>query len=178
MFDRILVALDESEQSRGVVDAAIQLAQAMNAELRCCHVITAMELDFSTYLLALTNASSVLDASADKSVLQSYAKDRQDFEARQLTRLRSMTQDAVTAGMQVDHCLAHGDPGKQLCQMADQWKADTIVIGRRGCLGLKEVWLGSVSNYVLHHAACTVLVIQGEEATKPKPDTAMDLSHV
>ncbi|NEO65320.1 MAG: universal stress protein, partial [Moorea sp. SIO4G2] len=36
-----------------------------------------------------------------------------------------------------------------------------IVLGRRGLGGLKEMVLGSVSNYVVHHAPCSVLVVQG-----------------
>jgi nucleotide-binding universal stress UspA family protein len=44
--------------------------------------------------------------------------------------------------------------------MARSWPADLIVIGRRGRTGLKEALMGSVSNYVVHHAPCTVMVVQ------------------
>jgi len=36
-----------------------------------------------------------------------------------------------------------------------------IMIGRHGRTGLAEFFLGSVSNYVMHHAPCSVLTIQG-----------------
>jgi nucleotide-binding universal stress UspA family protein len=177
MFDRILVALDESEKSGEVMDAAIKLAKAMKAELRCCHVITLAESDFPGYPLAAANVGFVIDAIEYEEGLQGYAKERQAFEARHLGLLQNIAQNAVVAGIPTDHCLVYGDPGKQICQMADDWKADTIVIGRRGHSGLKELWLGSVCNYVLHHAFCTVLVIQGKDATKLKPDAAMHLAH-
>ncbi|CCQ49032.1 hypothetical protein CWATWH8502_2292 [Crocosphaera watsonii WH 8502] len=37
---------------------------------------------------------------------------------------------------------------------------DVIVMGHRGISGLQEFFLGSVSNYVLHHAPCSVLIVQ------------------
>lgn len=42
-------------------------------------------------------------------------------------------------------------------------------MGRRGHKGLSEILLGSVSNYVVHHAPCSVLVLQG--LTAPTGDT-------
>ncbi|MFM7578374.1 MAG: universal stress protein, partial [Microcystaceae cyanobacterium] len=36
---------------------------------------------------------------------------------------------------------------------------DVIVVGHRGRWGLSEILLGSVSNYVFHHAHCPVLVV-------------------
>jgi len=41
-----------------------------------------------------------------------------------------------------------------------------VVVGRRGHSGLSELFLGSVSNYVLHRAPCSVLTIQGEALKK------------
>jgi nucleotide-binding universal stress UspA family protein len=167
MFDRILVALDGLEKNSVVVDAAIKLAKVMNAELRCCHAITLSESDFPAhYPLGRTNISNALDVGFVVSeveyeeALKNYAKERQDFEKRHLHCLQAITQTAITSGISTDCCLVYGDPGKQICQIASDWQADTIVIGRRGYLGLKELWLGSVSNYVLHHAPCTVLVVQ------------------
>ena len=54
-----------------------------------------------------------------------------------------------------------GDPGPVICSVAQTWGADLILMGRRGLSGLGELVLGSASNYVLHHAACSVLVMQG-----------------
>ena len=35
------------------------------------------------------------------------------------------------------------------------------MVGSHGRTGIRELLLGSVSNYVLHHALCSVLVVQG-----------------
>ncbi|WP_442949349.1 universal stress protein [Nostoc sp.] len=42
------------------------------------------------------------------------------------------------------------------------WGADLIVLGRRGLKGFAELLAGSVSNHVVHHSPCSVLVVQGQ----------------
>ncbi|OQX66453.1 MAG: hypothetical protein B6A08_20395 [Sorangiineae bacterium NIC37A_2] len=59
-----------------------------------------------------------------------------------------------------------GDPGPLLCSVGAQLGVDAIVVGSRGLGAFKRVLLGSVSSYVVHHAARPVLVIPGDaEAT-------------
>lgn len=60
--------------------------------------------------------------------------------------------------------LFFGAPGYQICTLANEWQIDLIVMGRKGHSGLAELFIGSVSNYVLHHAHCSVLVVQDNKA--------------
>jgi len=53
-----------------------------------------------------------------------------------------------------------GDPGRWIRDLAHSWEADLIVLGRRGLTGVAEMFLGSVSNYIVHHVGCSVLVVQ------------------
>ena len=53
-----------------------------------------------------------------------------------------------------------GDPGGAICAVAREFDADVVVLGSRGRGVLKRVVLGSVSEYVLHHAPCPVLVVR------------------
>jgi nucleotide-binding universal stress UspA family protein len=53
-----------------------------------------------------------------------------------------------------------GDPGVELCRIADDDGVDVIIVGSHGSGFLKRVLLGSVSHHVLHHAPCPVLVIR------------------
>ena len=65
-------------------------------------------------------------------------------------------------------------------ESSQNWEADLIVIGRRGHQGLSEILLGSVSNYVVHHAPCSVLVVQGvtiEKVNPPATVTPVDISY-
>ncbi|MHC5743836.1 MAG: universal stress protein [Nostoc sp.] len=56
-----------------------------------------------------------------------------------------------------------GDPGTNICDLARSWGAGfLIVLGRRGLKGTAQTLAGSVSNHVVHHAPCSVLVVQGQ----------------
>ena len=54
-----------------------------------------------------------------------------------------------------------GHPVDALLTVAEREKADLIVVGSRGLTRLKEIFLGSVSHGVLHHAHCPVLIERG-----------------
>ena len=49
-------------------------------------------------------------------------------------------------------------PGHALCQVAEQEDVNMIVIGSRGEGKLRRTLMGSVSDYIVHHARCPVLV--------------------
>jgi nucleotide-binding universal stress UspA family protein len=78
--------------------------------------------------------------------------------------LQRYCQIATQQGVKVESDYRTVEPGQGLCQAAQRWGADLIVMGRRGRKGLTEALLGSVSNHVLHHASCAVLVIQAEQS--------------
>ncbi|XP_052679124.1 universal stress protein in QAH/OAS sulfhydrylase 3'region-like isoform X1 [Crassostrea angulata] len=52
----------------------------------------------------------------------------------------------------------HGDAGEAIIAVAEKEKANLIVTGCRGMGLLRRTFLGSVSDYVMHHAHCPVLV--------------------
>ena len=62
--------------------------------------------------------------------------------------------------MSADYEQIYGNPAKTICRVAKNNDIDLIVIGRRGRSGISELMMGSVSNYVLHHAPCSVLIVQ------------------
>ncbi|XP_062617117.1 universal stress protein in QAH/OAS sulfhydrylase 3'region-like isoform X3 [Saccostrea cucullata] len=51
-----------------------------------------------------------------------------------------------------------GGPGEAIVAVADKEKANMIVTGCRGMGKIRRTFLGSVSDYVIHHAHCPVLV--------------------
>lgn len=53
-----------------------------------------------------------------------------------------------------------GHPVDKIVSVAEEEKADLIVLGSRGLGGFQRFLLGSVSDGVLHHAHCPVLIVR------------------
>lgn len=53
-----------------------------------------------------------------------------------------------------------GNPGEKITRLAKDGNYDLIVIGSRGRGAGKELFLGSVSNYVLHKADAPVMIVK------------------
>ena len=51
-----------------------------------------------------------------------------------------------------------GQPAHEICEFANELKADLIVISTHGYHGMKRVLLGSVAESVIRHAACDIVV--------------------
>jgi hypothetical protein len=76
--------------------------------------------------------------------------------------LQNLTEKATAAGVDTEYTQLTGNPGRTICELANTWEADLILVSSRGLKGLKEMFLGSVSNYVTHHAPCSVLIVRTE----------------
>jgi nucleotide-binding universal stress UspA family protein len=167
MFHKILVAVDESDVSQTVFDEALSVAKAEDVALMLLHVLSPLD---NTYP---GDPYIGIPVSAQQIYLQRW----EEREQAGLERLRSLQEAATAAGISAEYAQNIGDPGRIICTLSKTWNADLIVIGRRGLSGLSEFLLGSVSNYVLHHAPCHVLTIQTisqsqEEAEQSEPSTA------
>jgi nucleotide-binding universal stress UspA family protein len=55
-----------------------------------------------------------------------------------------------------------GQAGPAICDLAEAEQAAAIVIGSRGRSGMKRFVLGSVSDHVVRHASCPVVVTGAE----------------
>lgn len=67
-------------------------------------------------------------------------------------------------GVKVRTRQVSGDPAETLCDIAEEESADVMVVGNRGTRGKRRWFLGSVPNAVVHHAPCSVLVVDTREA--------------
>lgn len=66
------------------------------------------------------------------------------------------------AGFPANTEVVTGEPGEEICELARQRETDGIFMGRRGMGAVGEFLLGSVSNYVVHHAPCPVTIVSAD----------------
>lgn len=65
------------------------------------------------------------------------------------------------AGIYTDSLLEEGrDPGKIICSVAQQQAFDMICICPNNSSEVVNIMFGSVTNYVVHHAPCPVLLVR------------------
>ncbi len=68
--------------------------------------------------------------------------------------------EAKEAGVEVQTHPVEGDPAEGILSVAEETKADLIVVGNKGMTGARRYLLGSVPNNVSHHAPCSVIIVR------------------
>jgi len=135
---KILVPMDGSKNSMRGLDEAIYLA-------RQCHAII-------TGLYVIPLSKPITDSQIshlEKYLLNNASK----FMLKAKTR-------AAQNGILFDNVIIHGDEGPKIISYANDKSYDIIVIGSRGMGSMKEIFLGSTSNYVLHKSKIPVLIVK------------------
>ncbi len=165
MFNRILAAIDNSPWSEHVFDEAVYLASSTNSNLMLLHILSPLDEQYLDPLfLYPTILYPELQGHNSK-----YVNDWNKLKENRMNWLGWLCEQATQLGVKTEFSQNVGEPCRIICDMARNWQADIIIIGRRGRRGISELLLGSVSNYVLHHASCSVLTVQGtiENADEP-----------
>ncbi len=165
-FKRILVGIDRSTLETKIFEQAINLAQTNSAELKLVHCLNQLSgpdmplipgsTGINWYPTTGIGLQPVGTGNLDPVSPDAW---RQTIENAEVW-LQDYAQQAIAQGIPTAHTCQVGDPGSELCQLARDWSADLIIIGRRGYRGLTEALLGSVSNHIVHHAPCSVLIVQ------------------
>jgi len=153
---KILAGLDASGLGDTVFEVALQLAQQQQASLLLFHCLPFENQDLSAGSYSDIYGQNLVNFSR---ALQEHLEQELEETRRWLTAYSDRAQQA---GIVADWDWKVGEPGKRILECARHWQPDLIVVGRRGRSGLAELLLGSTSNYVFHHAPCSVLVVQGE----------------
>lgn len=175
MFKKILVALDSSDQRPAIFEQAVALAKGLNAQLMLVHVLSAYEEGSPGIPIRSYHAYYPV---LDDATWQLYQQRWQQFEEAGLAQLNQELEIAKAAGVTAEFSQNAGDPPQVICQVARSWDADLILVGSHGRKGIGELLLGSVSNYVMHHAPCSVMVVHGNHpATVPGPTAEAVVGH-
>jgi nucleotide-binding universal stress UspA family protein len=141
---KILLATDASREAELGAQTAADLAQKTDSELHVVHVL-ALPLD-----------------THDPSSFEPEVLARLEIRAR--TTLEDLVGKIEASGGVVEGShLAAGRPDVEIVALAEEIGAGLIVMGSRGVGGLRRALMGSVSNSVVRHAHCPVLVVRSEK---------------
>ncbi len=156
-FNKILVPLVRSESTAAIFQEALKLAQDNNSKLMLFHSV---DWDMGEHFGSFPEIEAEVDFSgayiqAQQERLQQELQNSKDW-------LQTYVEQATVKGITTQSKCQVGHPGRLIRDLAKDWNADLIVMGRRGLNSFQEVFLGSVSNYILHHAPCSVLIVHGE----------------
>jgi len=145
---RLLVATDGSAHALRAARAAARLARDLReAEvvIVCVRHLTATE----AATVGATAATGYLDAIGVAAEVES--------NSERASASTAAVFDGSGASVTRQH--PRGRPAAQIVDVAKAVGADMIVIGRRGLNPVGELFLGSVSQQVLHAAPCPVLIV-------------------
>ena len=77
-------------------------------------------------------------------------------------RAQGIVQRARAAGANATYLVWEGEAGEAIVAAADSEDADLIVVGSHGRSGVSRFFIGSVSDFVVRHAHCPVMVVRGK----------------
>lgn len=166
-YDLIFVGMDASSLQPIVFESALKLSKYHQAELRLLHCVEVEINSLSASAVSVVGTSCGANYISPSDVhfqFTQQALGTRLSEAKQW--LQEYCQIAEQQGVRATFEVVLGRPNHQICDLAQTWQADLIVLGRQNHSGLAELFLGSVSNYVLHHAPCSVFFVQGKVAEK------------
>jgi nucleotide-binding universal stress UspA family protein len=148
MFNKILVGSDGSEYARNAALAGAAIARHFGSEVLALNVFDcsfATTGDLGAWAVAIDQDTIDLCIQKERDVAERVIKPI--FEQR---------------GVGYKMLQEFGHPVDGILNVANRQQVELIVVGSRGLTGLKELFLGSVSHGVLHHAHCPVLIAGGE----------------
>lgn len=139
---KILLAVDGSEEASLAARSAVGLAEKTGSELHVVHVGEAPVV----YRPELRGYRSL-------------------YEQREKEARRLLDEQVKSLGDRVAQAhLRMGRPDGEIVALAEELGAGLIVLGSRGLGGLRRTLMGSVSDSVVRHAHCPVLVVRGSAA--------------
>lgn len=147
MSTSIVCGVDGSSDSNAAVVVAARMAERLGARLVLAHVAEPV----------LTYAHAV--PFGGLSMAGPLAEDEL-MAAQEESGARMLEEAARSAGItDAMQRVAVGLPAEQLVEIADDERAELIVVGSRGRGAFKAAFLGSVSNSLVGIARCPVLIV-------------------
>ena len=154
MSGRAVLCTDGSELSIAALRAGLRLLSGQETR---CTIVTVVDLPDPSLVSGMSGMAGGIMSSDEFESIQ-----REQWNDAQRT-----IQEAVDALqlVDVDSQILTGDAGQAICAFAHTTSASLIVVGSRGRSGVMRAMLGSVSDHIVRHAPCPVL-ISGTEAAE------------
>lgn len=147
---KILIASDGSEFGLSAVYFAANLIDRdREAQIK---VVTVVEPAAAIELETLIEA--VEDLTAQDNPFAQRANEIGERSAKLL--LKKCGSEKV----EISHEVLGGPAARMIVERAQEWKADLIIVGSHGQGFWSRALLGSVSNRIVNHAPCSVLVVR------------------
>jgi nucleotide-binding universal stress UspA family protein len=145
VFKRIVVGTDGSETAAEAVRQAIDLAK-----------LTGGTLSLVSAYSPVSGRRVKAEQSEAPADVQYEIGPREDVNFV----LDAAAAEAKKEGIEVQTHPVEGDPADAILNVAEETKADLIVVGNKGMTGARRYLLGSVPNNVSHHATCSVIIVR------------------
>ena len=142
---KVLVPVDFSEPSRKALHYAQAFAEQFGARLTLLHVV------------------EPLSYPPDFAVVPLLPPDAEGPRLRELTKHLEDLGRSVGGGVETEALVISGRPWQGVVDYAKESDTDLIIVSTHGYTGLKHVLLGSVTEKIVRHAPCPVLVVRDEE---------------
>jgi nucleotide-binding universal stress UspA family protein len=142
---KVLLAIDGSEEAGLAAQAATELSRETGSELHVTFVLPRPEALIGHHTYSAEVRESVLEQARS--------------EARQFLDGRAEQLKAEGAKVAFAH-LRVGEPDKEIIRLSEEIGATLIVMGSRGLGAVSRALMGSVSDSVVRHAHCPVLVMR------------------
>lgn len=143
-LSNILVPVDGSKESICACKWACTVAQGTGAAIYLLHVV---DLNLKMTSFDRVSMSGYIPESIKKQGEELLADYR-----------RHMPQELA-----INLLLEAGSPHQTIVNIAEQIEPDWIIMGSRGASNIKEIVMGSVSQYVLHHVSCPVMIVKDND---------------
>ena len=149
---KILVATDGTKQGEAAIGALSNFKLTSDDEVRIISVVDmAVPLAIDVYGGYLPDTTELEKASRDNA-------DRVlDIAINAAKAIAS--RDEINVSGEV----LFGSPESRIVETAEKMSADLIIVGSHGYNRWERLLLGSVSDSVVHHAPCSVLIVRNPE---------------
>ena len=152
---KVLVATEGSEFSKAAIDkCCTMLGGSADTDIRIVGASEPTVVPVEPFAMSAEYIRAI-DEEARMQAQKVVSKAEEEIR-RRIPEIGSKLTTTVTSGA----------PAQVIVDEAEKWGADLIVVGSHGYGFWQRALLGSVSNAVVHHAPCSVMVVRAVEPTK------------